>query len=260
MNGTQRIPTGLLLALALVTAGSLLPRAAVAQALTGALIGTVKDAQGGMLPGVLVRVSSPVLIGREVRTTTNEKRQLRFPALPPGSYALDVEMAGFAGYHEEDVRIGAGATLERTIVLPLAGIAESLTVEGAGSRIEARGSGVETRFVRDDIRSIPTGRFSMFDFIRAAPGVSPTSPASGTTSSVSATSVSALGSGVNENQFLIDGTNFTCPCNGVARSEPGIDFIQEVQIQTSFTICSNLCFNFMSTGFCRSGRHYWRKY
>jgi hypothetical protein len=44
--------------------------------------------------------------------------------------------------------------------------------------------------------------------------------------------VSAFGSGTNENQFLIDGTNFTCPCSGVARSEPGIDFIQEVQVQS----------------------------
>jgi hypothetical protein len=28
--------------------------------------------------------------------------------------------------------------------------------------------------------------------------------------------VSAFGSGVNENLFLIDGTNFTCPCQGVS--------------------------------------------
>ena len=100
-------------------------------------------------------------------------------------------------------------------------------VEGAGSRIEARGSGFETRFGPEDLRAIPTRRFSMFDFIRAAPGVSPTSPGSGTTNSVS-----AFGSGTNENTFLIDGTNFTCPCNGVARSEPGVDFIQEVQVQS----------------------------
>jgi hypothetical protein len=44
----------------------------------------------------------------------------------------------------------------------------------------------------------------MFDSIRAAPGVSPTSPSSGTV-----TTVSAFGSGGNENLFLIDGTNFT---------------------------------------------------
>jgi hypothetical protein len=67
----------------------------------------------------------------------------------------------------------------------------------------------------------------MFDFIRAAPGISPTSPSSGTV-----TTVSAFGSGINANMFLIDGTNFTCPCIGIARSEPGIDFIQEIQIQS----------------------------
>ena len=67
----------------------------------------------------------------------------------------------------------------------------------------------------------------MFDFIRAAPASRrPRRRAAPTTT------VSAFGSGTNENQFLIDGTNFTCPCNGVARAEPGIDFIQEVQVQS----------------------------
>jgi hypothetical protein len=57
--------------------------------------------------------------------------------------------------------------------------------------------------------------------------MSPTSPSSGT-----ANTVSAFGSGTNENVFLIDGTNFTCPCNGVARSEPVVDFIQEIEVQS----------------------------
>ena len=124
----------------------LLPHVAVAQGLTGALIGSVKDGQGGVLPGALVRVTSPALIGRKLTTTTNEKGQLRFPVLPPGSYALDIERTGFATYHEEDIHIGAGATIERTAELRLAGVAESVTVQGAGSRVEARGSGLETRF------------------------------------------------------------------------------------------------------------------
>ena len=209
----------------------LLARVAGAQGLTGALIGTVKDGEGGVLSGALLRITSPALIGRELKTTTNQKGQLRFAALPPGAYSLDVDMPGFATYHEEDISIGAGATIERTVVLKLAGMAESLTVQSAGLRIEARGSGLETRLRSEDLRAIPTGRFSMFDLIRTAPGISPTS-ASGTTTTISATSVSALGSSVNENQFLIDGTNFTCPCSGVARSEPGIDFIQEVQVQS----------------------------
>src|SRR5687768_9671534 len=89
----------------------LLPGMIAAQGLTGALIGTVKDGQGGILPGVVVRVSSPALIGRSAAVATNGKGQLRFPILPPGSYTLDIEMPGFASYHEEDILIGAGATI-----------------------------------------------------------------------------------------------------------------------------------------------------
>src|ERR1700704_3408087 len=123
----------------------LLPWMAAAQALTGALVGTVKDEQGAVLAGTLVRVTSPALIGGPSTTTTNEKGQLRFPALPPGPYLLEIELQGFATYREEDVHIGAGATLERTAGLKLAGVAESITVEGSGSRIEGGGSGFATR-------------------------------------------------------------------------------------------------------------------
>ena len=219
----ERLLTALVVAAALVFQAEM----ASAQEVTGALIGTVRDAQGGVLRGAVVRVSSTALIGGPQTVSTNEIGRLRFPALPPGSYVLDVEAQGFGAYHEENIRIGVGATIERTVVLKLASIAESLVVQGAGSQIEARGSGFETRFGPEDLKSIPVRRFSMFDFIRAAPGVSPTSPGS-----MSTNSVSAFGSGTNENTFLIDGTNFTCPCSGEARSEPGVDFIQEVQVQS----------------------------
>ena len=200
---------------------------AYAQALTGALVGTVKDEQGGVLAGAVVRVSSASLIGRSLTTTSNDVGRLRFPVLTPGTYAIEIELAGFASYHEDGLTIGAGSTIERTVILKLAGVAGSVVVEGAGSRIEARSSGFETRIGADYLQSIPTRRFSMFDAIRAAPGVSPTSPSSGTVNTVS-----AFGSGGNENLFLIDGTNFTCPCAGVSRAEPSVDVIQEMQVQS----------------------------
>src|SRR4051812_39782564 len=148
----------------------------MAQGLTGSLIGTVGDAQGGVLPGAVVRVGSPALIGGPAKLITNEKGQLRFLALPPGPYVLDIELQGFATYHEEGIRIGAGSTIERTAVLRIAGVEESIVVQGAGSRIEARDHGFATRFGAEDLKTIPTRRASMFDFIRAAPGISATSP------------------------------------------------------------------------------------
>ena len=203
------------------------PRAAGAQGLTGALVGTVHDEQAGAVPGATVRLSSPALIGGPTTLITNDRGQLRFSVLPPGTYAIDVELAGFAPWHEDDLVIGVSTTLERTVILKVQGIAQSVVVEGAGSRIEARSSGIETRFDTEYLRAVPSRRFSMFDLIRAAPGISPTSPSSGTNNTVS-----AFGSGGNENLSLIDGTNFTCPCAGVSRAEPSVDVIQEVQVQS----------------------------
>jgi Carboxypeptidase regulatory-like domain len=204
----------------------LLPPVAVAQGLTGALIGTVKDADGGVLPGATVRVSSPALIGGPRTLTTNESGQLRFPTLPPGLYVPDIELAGFASSREEDIPIGAGATIERTVPLRVAGVEDSIVVEGRGSRIDARNSGFGTRVGPEDLTAIPVRRLSIYDWVKTAPGISPTSPAG------ASMLVSAFGSGVDQNQFFIDGMNVSAPTNGVGRSDPSVDFVQELQIQS----------------------------
>src|SRR5262249_30755897 len=107
------MPNGhLRLALIVLVSALATPGAAVPQGLTGALLGTVRDAQGAVVVGAVARVSPPALIGGALSAATNEKGQLRFPVLPPGIYALDIEQPGFASYHEDDIRIGAGATIE----------------------------------------------------------------------------------------------------------------------------------------------------
>jgi hypothetical protein len=222
MRSIACLPRTILLAIA-----ALVPCAAAGHGLSGALIGTVRDEQGGTVAGAYVTIRSSALIGGPASLVTSEQGQLRFADLPPGIYTLVVQMPGLVTWRDEHIAIGAAATIERHIVLRVAGVAESVVIEGAGPRLDTRNPGLATTFGVDDLRAIPTRRSSMFDWIRAAPGISPTSPSSGTV-----TTVSAFGSGTNENQFLFDGTNFTCPCRGLARSEPGIDFIQEVHVQT----------------------------
>ena len=224
--GTGRANVLRLLTQGLAIACVLVPRITVAQGLTGALIGTVTDAQGGVISGAVVRISSPALIGGDLTTKTDERGQLRFPSVPPGSYALEIVVEGFRPYRDAEIRIGAGATIERTPVLTLATLADSIVVKGAGSRLDARDPGFGTRFGPDDLAAIPMRRFSYQEWVKSAPGVSPTSP------SGSSVLVSAFGSGVDQNQYLLDGTSITATGNGVSRADPGVDFIQELQIQS----------------------------
>jgi hypothetical protein len=225
-NGTRRANVLRVLTQALAVASVLLPCDAPAQGLTGDLIGTVVDQQGSVLPGALVRVSSPALIGGARTATTDENGQLRFLSLPPGQYVLEIELPGFRSYREDDIPIRAGGTIDRSPVVLTVGILESVDVHAAGSRLDARNPGFWTRFGAEDFDANPMRRFSSYDPVRTAPGISPTSP---TGSNVL---VSAFGSGVDQNQFLMDGTNVTAPTNGTARVDPGIDFIQELQIQS----------------------------
>ncbi len=65
------------------------------------------------------------LAGADGRTGRDASRmttgRLRFLALPPGRYTLEIELPGFATVHETDILIAAGATIERTAILTLAG-------------------------------------------------------------------------------------------------------------------------------------------
>jgi TonB dependent receptor/Carboxypeptidase regulatory-like domain len=208
--------------LALLLAG----RLSSAQVLTGTFSGTVKDESGGVLPAAAVHLSSPALISGPISTVTNERGQFRFVSLAAGDYALDVDMPGFAAYHEDPISVVVQGSSERTVILKVGTIAESISVE-AGTFVDPRRTSFATRFGQETLSAIPVRRFSMFDLIRATPGVSPTSPSSGADPSVS-----VFGSSVNENLYLLDGTNFTCPCSGGPQPQPDVDVIQEVHVES----------------------------
>ena len=132
----------------LVVTQVLFPWVAGAQGLTGTLVGTVKDQQGGALVGALVEISSPALIGGPGTTTTNSKGQLRFTHLPPGTYGFIVAVQGFTTYRGQDVLIEVSTTTDIAVVLQVAGISQTVEVEGTSSRMGARNPGVVTRFGR----------------------------------------------------------------------------------------------------------------
>ena len=59
-----------------------------AQALMGAIEGTVKDETGALLPGVTVEVSSPAMIEGARTTVTGDDGSYRILRLPVGDYKM----------------------------------------------------------------------------------------------------------------------------------------------------------------------------
>ena len=108
----------------------LLPVAAWAQASSGAIGGIVRDASGGVLPGVTVEASSPALIERVRTAVTDSQGLYQIVDLRPGVYTVSFTLPGFSTLRREGVDLGAGFTATVNAELRVGGIEETITVTG----------------------------------------------------------------------------------------------------------------------------------
>ncbi len=236
-----------------VTCLLLLGATARGQILTGNVIGTTKDASGAFLSGAKVTIQSSALLGASSSKATDGRGQFRFPALAPGVYRLEVELSGFKGYREENLQVLVGGSVERNVVLELAAVAETVSVSAAGPAVDARKAGLSTNYTWEQVENTPVRRLSVFDLMKSAPGMSATSPSGRNLD------VSAFGSGVNENAYLMDGTNYTSPTSGLPFSQLDTDVLQEIEIvslgaSAEYGNFQGAVFNAVT----RQGESYWR--
>jgi outer membrane receptor protein involved in Fe transport len=194
---------------------------ALAQRITGSIVGTVRDDTGAVLPGVSVSLTGENVVGTQT-SVTGAQGLYRFAALPPGKYDLFFEMTGFSKLRRQGVQVSLGATEEISVALKVSQMAEEVTVKGEAPVVDTQTNQVSTNYDKDWVRNAPVPRFSMFDLLAAAPGVSASTQGS--------TTLSAFGSGTDENSFQIDGTNFTAPSTGEAWPYPNTDAIEEIEV------------------------------
>src|SRR5262249_35453294 len=206
--------------LALLLAAAVVPLQA--QRITGQIVGTVTDASGAVLPGVTVTLKGEAIVGTQTATTT-EKGFYRFVNLPPGSYNLSFAVSGFTTLHREGIRPGVGQVAEENVSLKMSTLSDEVTVTGETQVIDTQTNQVSTNYDKDWVRNAPVPRFSMFDLLAVAPGVSRSVEGS--------TTMSAFGSGTDENSFQIDGTNLTSSSTGEAWPYPNTDAIEEIEVR-----------------------------
>ncbi|MFM8533205.1 MAG: carboxypeptidase regulatory-like domain-containing protein, partial [Acidimicrobiia bacterium] len=130
----------------------------MASAQTSAISGTVKDASGGVLPGVTVEVSSPALIEKTRSTVSSGSGTYSILALRPGVYSVKFELPGFTTIVREGVELTSDFTATINADLKVGALEETLTVTGESPIVDTSSITqrvVMTAEVRD---ALPTGR------------------------------------------------------------------------------------------------------
>src|SRR5690349_14002915 len=130
----------------------------IASAQTSTITGVVKDASGGVLPGVTVEASSPALIEKSRSTVTSGAGTYSILSLRPGTYTVKFELPGFTTVVREGVVLTSDFTATINADLKVGALEETLTVTGESPIVDTSNITqrvVMTAEVRD---ALPTGR------------------------------------------------------------------------------------------------------
>lgn len=191
---------------------------------TGGIVGRVTDAEQGVLPGVTVEATSPVLQGSRV-VVTDESGAYRLSLLPPGRYTVTFTLAGFATETRTEVVVGLDR--ETTLNAGLqASAAEEITVTGEAPVIDTTSTTVGTSLDTIALETLPTGR-NYSSIVQVVPGVSSDAhPENGSQSTIT-----VYGSTGAENTYFIDGVNTTGVEYGFQGKELNFEFIEAVDVK-----------------------------
>jgi hypothetical protein len=191
----------------LVLAALLLPASVFAQA---TLTGTVRDASGGVLPGVTVEASSPALIEKTRTAVTDASGQYRIIDLRAGVYTLSFTLTGFNTVRRENIELAGSQTLTIPIELRVGGIQETITVSGETPVVDVQSARREVVIDRAMVQTIPASR-AAGALLNATPGL--TVDNNGIALSPTMTFFSANGGANNEGRMAVNGMTV-----GAARS------------------------------------------
>src|SRR4030095_2657437 len=142
---------------------------AAAQVEQGRLLGTAKDAQGGVLPGVTVTATSPALIGQRTAVTETDGRYL-ITTLPSGTYALKFELQGFQPFIRQNIVVTQGSTLTVDATLEVASLSESITVTGDSPMVDTTTTKVGATFSGEALVGVPSST-DLWGNLAQTPGV-----------------------------------------------------------------------------------------
>ena len=136
-----------------------------AQVQSGNLYGATVGPDGQPMPDVTVVLTGPAAAVNQV---TDANGKFRFLGLPPGTYAVETQLEGFANTRRENIEVNVGRNTE--VELPLQ-ISNVITVVAeVAPLLDTRRSGPGQIVTRADLERIPTAR-DPWAVLQSTPGV-----------------------------------------------------------------------------------------
>jgi hypothetical protein len=207
---------------------------------TGAIVGTVSDPSGALVPRAAVVINSQGT-GEKRDFATDAEGNFSIQFLTPGSYDLTVGAAGFEPFILKGVQVQITEVGRLKIQLALRGAKEQIAVSAAPSLLQTENATLGRVIDRNTIQELPLVNRNFTEILGLTAGTN-TAIVDATQLGAGSQEIRANGARSGDNNFMLNGVDANSYSSNItevtAFGGPGIaipapDTIQEFKVQTS---------------------------
>ncbi len=206
---------------------SVLAAFSMAQGTEATVSGNVTDPSGLHVVGAALTALN-VASGVAITASTNEAGVYVFPSLPPGSYRLTAEHAGFRKATITDITLDVGSQITVNIQLELGQTTETVEVTALANELNVTSASVGNVVESRKLLDLPLVGRSAYDLLNTQAGVVLTGTNSVNINGSSTGAVNYTTDGINTQDNLLNGAFNTNVSNTVS-----VDRVEEFRVVTS---------------------------
>jgi hypothetical protein len=148
---------------------------AFSQAVNATLLGTVTDSSGGAVANAQVSIKE-ANTGITRTTKTGDTGNYVFSDVPPGSYSVTVELAGFKREVRSGINLQVNETARVDLTLQLGNVTETVTITGEAALLQTDRSDTNLKVEENALANLPISTQGGRNFqvlLNLVPGTSP---------------------------------------------------------------------------------------
>jgi hypothetical protein len=194
-----------------------------AQITTGTVMGTIKDPQGGVIPGATIVLVSEARGTRSAPAVTNGSGDFVVPNVTADRYTIEVMMDGFKTLTRRGVAVSGGDRVAvPALTLEVGGATETVNVSAEAALVQSSSGERSFAISTEQIENLPINHGNFTSLTALTPGVVSGGPSAGGT---------RLG-GAGQNNIMMDGISAMDTGNNGQMLAMNIESIAEVKILT----------------------------
>src|SRR5216683_5008856 len=206
-----------------------------AQSSSSSLRGVVTDKSGAAIVGAKVTLSN---VGQALqrRITTGQAGEYEFISLPPGKYALAVEMANFSKFEQRNIQLLVNTPATVNVTLEIGAASQTVEVTAQAATLNTSDASLGNAFGENQVKQLPLEGRNVPDLLTLQAGVAYTGNRSDVNRDVDTRSGAVNGARSDQSNITLDGVDVNDQVNGNAFTSVlpvTLDSVQEFRVTTT---------------------------